>query len=138
MEFMEVGVRVQLDKLKVSRVDDGFLAGSADEPYLWLIAAKVDGTTIFENSPGTATVAVLSTSAAPGNLGPASQGVEAGRTIAIPKSVGRIDTTLRGTTGGVLTLTQFATLVVAIAALEHDDSRVGDIVDLHDVVITES
>ena len=92
---------MQLDKLKVSRVDDGFLAGSADEPYLWLIAAKVDGTTIFENSPGTATVAVLSTSAAPGNLGPASQGVESGRTIAIPKSVGRIDTTLRGTTGGV-------------------------------------
>ena len=104
LEFMEVGVRVQLDKLKVSRVDDGFVAGSADEPYLWLIVAKVDGTTIFENSPATATVAVQSTSAAPGNLGPASQGVEAGTTIAIPKSVGRIDTTLRGTTGGVLTL----------------------------------
>ena len=78
------------------------------------------------------------TSAAPGNLGPASQGVEAGRTIAIPKSVGRIDTTLRGTTGGADAHAVSPPWWSRSPRFEHDDSRVGDIVDLHDVVITES
>lgn len=135
MEFMEVGVRVDLDRLRVIRTDDGFLAGDADEPYLWVINAKVDGTTVFENSPQTATVEVHSSSAAPGNLGSASEGVPDGKSIAIPTSVGTFDTFLRGTTGSAQALTRFATLVVAIAALEHDDSRKQDIIELHKRII---
>lgn len=135
MHFMDLGVRVQLDRLKVERTDDGPVAGSADEPYLWLIVAKLDGTTVFENSPQTSTVSIHSSPPAPENLGPAAEGVKAGKTIAIPASVGRHETILRGATGSALVLTRFATLVVVIAALEHDDSRKQDIVELHSRLI---
>ena len=135
MHFMDLGVRVQLDRLKVERTDDGFVAGSADEPYLWLIVAKIDGTTVSESSPQTSTVSIHSSPPAPENLGPAAEGVKAGKTIAIPASVGRYETILRGATGGALVLTRFATLVVVIAALEHDDSRKQDIIELHSRLI---
>lgn len=138
MELIELSVRIHLGRLRVDRTDDGFIAGSADEPYLWFIVAKVDGTTIFENSPQTATVAVHAPSAAPGNLGAASQGVAAGKSIPIPNAVGTFATTLRGATGSALALTRFATLVVAVAALEHDESRTQDILALHRRVIDES
>ena len=138
MEFIELEVRIHLDRLRVDRTDDGFIAGSADEPYLWFIVAKIDGSTVFENSPQTATVAVHTTSAAPGNLGTASQGVPAGKWIPIPNAVGTFTTTLRGATQGGHALTRFATLVVAIAALEHDESRTQDILALHQRVIDES
>lgn len=137
MENIEVGVRIHLDRLRVDRTDDGLIAGSADEPYLWFIVAKVDGSTVSETAPQTSTVAVHAASGAPGNLGTASEGVPAGNSIPIPNSVGTFATTLRGTTLKI-GLTRFATLVVAIAALEHDESRKQDILALHRHVIDES
>jgi hypothetical protein len=137
MENIEIAVRIHLDRLRVDRADDGFIAGSADEPYLWFIVAKVDGSTISETTPETSTVAVHAPSAAPGNLGAASEGVQAGKSIPIPNSVGTFETTLRGTTLRI-GLTRFATFVVAIAALEHDESRTQDIIALHHRVIEES
>ena len=64
MDVIEIGVRVHLDQLRVQKTDDGVVAGSADEPYLWSFVLTVDGTSVFENVPDTAEVRVHSTSPA--------------------------------------------------------------------------
>jgi hypothetical protein len=137
MEDIEISARIHLDKLRVVRTDDGWVAGSADEPYLWFVI-KVDGSTIELGVPPTAHVDIDATSAAPGNLGPASQGVPAGTTIAIPTAVGTLETTLRGGAGAAVSLTRFATFVVAVAAMEHDETRAQDVIALRSRIIADS
>jgi len=138
MEDIEISARIHLDKLRVVRTDDGWVAGSADEPYLWFVVIKVDGSTIELGVPPTAHVDIDATSAAPGNLGPASQGVPAGTTIAIPTAVGTLETTLRGGAGAAVSLTRFATFVIAVAAMEHDETRAQDVIALRSRIIADS
>lgn len=115
MEFIELAVRIHLDHFDAPRGAD---------PDAWFVMAKADGTACAPSPQPTATVAVhAAVTARPGFAKP---------------SVGIFATTLRGPTGPVLAHTRFATLVFAVAALDHGANARRDIDVVRSRVIAES
>ncbi|OKH76916.1 hypothetical protein EB73_01975 [Mycobacterium sp. SWH-M3] len=115
MEFIELAVRIHLDHFDAPRGAD---------PDAWFVIAKADGTACAPSPQPTATVAVhAAVTARPGYAKP---------------SVGIFATTLRGPTGPVLAHTRFATLVFAVAALDHGANARRDIDVVRSRVIAES
>lgn len=128
---MQIEVRIKLDRLHVKRKNE-----SADEPFLWVLFLKFDGSTANIAFPEQASISVKSPSGAHHNLGKPSEGVESGESLPIPAEIGEWRTTLQGF-DAALDLTQYATLSLAVVGLEEDQTTDSNAIELHARVIAE-
>jgi hypothetical protein len=128
---MQIEVRIKLERLHVKRKNE-----SADEPFLWVVFLKFDGSTANIAFPDQASILVTSPSGAHHNLGKPSEGVVSGGSLPIPAEIGEWRTELKGF-DAALDLTQFATLSVAVVGLEEDQTTDSHAVELHSRVIKE-
>ncbi len=128
---MQIDVRIKLDRLRVVRQNE-----SSDEPFLWVLYFKFDGSTANILLPDQATIGVRAPSGAHHNLGKPSEGVGSGQSIPIPAAIGEWETSLRGF-DGALELTQFATLSLAVAGLEEDQTTDTHALEAHRRVVAD-
>ena len=114
-----IDVRLDLSTLLVVEKNES----SADEPYLWVVYLKVDGTTLNLANLSSSFVALNAPAGSHGDLGAASDGMNLGDQANIPKAIGRFDTTLR-TDGLPQEIGEDLSFVaVAVVALEEDDTK---------------
>src|SRR5437763_17191014 len=111
-----IDVRVELDTLKVITENEG----SPDEPYLWVVYITVDGTTINVANLAGSGARIHAPSGSHGDLGSASDDMEAGDHVDIPDAIGRFDTSL--ITDAVIGPT-LSSVTVAVVALEEDATK---------------
>src|SRR5262249_4969687 len=108
-----MSVNLSLDKFRVVKTNE-----SSDEPYLWVVFVKVDGSTLSLTSPTSSSVSIHAPAGSHGDLGSASDDMDSGDVVTIPTDIGRWDTEL-GTVDGAAgslpeTLPSVGALVVGL------------------------
>jgi hypothetical protein len=115
-----IGVRLDLEKLKVVAKNES----SADEPFLWVVYIKVDGSTVTISDLAHSSATVHAPSGSHGDLGSASDDMEKGESVNIPDAIGRWDTPLSTINGLPDSLANDLSLVsVLVVAVEEDGTK---------------
>jgi hypothetical protein len=115
-------VTVRLDKLQIKQQNEG----SPDEPYLWVVFFKVDGTTVKLSDLPHATATLHAAAGSHENLGDVDDlDLEAGDSVAIPPSIGRWDTTLQPI-AGLSAATNDSAVQIGVVVLAVEEDATGD------------
>jgi hypothetical protein len=119
-------VKVSLSKLKVVKKNES----TPDEPYVWVVFMKIDGSTVKLEHLAGAKAAFKASTSGHGNLGSASDDMDQGDSVSIPEAVGTWNTQLSLIDGLPDDLAKDASMIAAaVVVLEEDassDARVAE------------
>jgi hypothetical protein len=116
----QIDAEIRLQQLTIVRKNES----SNDEPYLWVVYIKVDGSTLKILDLPHASATVFAPAGSHGDLGPGGAEMTLGAKVAIPEGIGHWRTTLQTIDGLSQTKAESNTvLAVAVVALEEDNTH---------------
>ncbi len=114
-----VPAHIRLERFFCHNADEDDFLSDGDEPYLWVVYFKADGTTVDARRLETSRATVYSPRGSHSNLGMSD--VDSGRSFRVPARIGHWKTTMRPIRGLPLNLgQQLAAAGVAVVAIEQD------------------
>ena len=120
--MIKMPVTFKLSHLKVLRENES----SPDEPYLWVVFVKIDGSTVDVGHLAAAGAAFNAPASSHGNLGSASDDMEAFDQVPIPKKLGTWETDLSLIEGLPYDLAKDSSMMAAVVVALEEDASQGD------------
>src|SRR5262249_6641343 len=127
-------VTLDLEKFRVVQKNEE----SADEPYLWTIFIKADGSTISLANPASSKAAYRAPPGSHGDLGPGSDNMETNDLVSVPSSIGHWQTKLRTVDGAPSPLPENLSIVAAVVVGLEEDATSDSAAEAGRVALVEA